>query len=153
MGPAEPLDPILIQVTVPLPVAMIHGAFLDSEKLARSFCDAASIEPKVGGRYELTFRDDPAFTSAGKLTRLTADVDVGFTWIAPTPHDRVMNDPEPRTHVYVRLQDSPEGIDVTLEHDGWGSGEAWEEARSFHFRLWDDRLHRFKEQMLRDAYG
>jgi uncharacterized protein YndB with AHSA1/START domain len=151
--PEEPLDPILIQVTVPLPTPMIHGAFLDAEKLSRSFCDAATIEPRVGGRYELTYRGEPTFTSAGALTQLTPDVDLGFTWLAPPPFDQLMNRPAPKTHVYVRLQDSPEGIDVTLEHSGWGAGEAWEEARSFHFRLWDDRLHRFKEQMLRDAYG
>ncbi|MCI4363923.1 MAG: SRPBCC domain-containing protein [Thermoplasmata archaeon] len=151
--PDEELDPILIQVTVPLPISMIHAALLDPAQLRRSFCDDAKIEPRLGGVYQLTFQNDPGFTSSGRITRLTPEVDVGYTWLAPPPHDDLMNSPEPRTHVYLRLQDSPEGIDVTLEHAGWGSGEAWEEARSFHFRLWDDRLHRFKEQLLRDAYG
>jgi hypothetical protein len=64
-----------------------------------------------------------------------------------------MNDPEPKTHVYVRLQESPEGIDVTLEHVGWGGGADWEEARSWHFHFWDGRLQRFKEHLLRAAYG
>ena len=64
-----------------------------------------------------------------------------------------MNAPEARTHVYVRLQESPEGIDVTLEHAGWGSGDEWEEARSWHFHLWDERLAELKTYLLKAAYG
>jgi uncharacterized protein YndB with AHSA1/START domain len=147
------LDPIIIQVTIPLPIAMIHGAFTDRDILAQWMCTSAKVDPHVGGAYELTFDGEPTFTSAGKLTALTPDVDIGFSWFGPPTFDALMNRPTPATDVYVRLQDSPEGIDVTLEHRGWISGEAWEEARSWHFRLWDDRLRRLKEYLLKAAYG
>ncbi|MGI0131641.1 MAG: SRPBCC family protein [Thermoplasmata archaeon] len=148
----EALDPILIQVTVPLPIPMIYAAFVDPHHLKGWMCDAASIEPNVGGRYEVGW-NEPRFTSSGRITRMTPDVDLGYTWIAPEPYSHLMNDPDAKTGIYVRLQESPEGIDVTLEHAGWGAGEAWEDARSWHFHLWDDRLHRLKDYLLKVAYG
>lgn len=149
----EVLDPILIQVTIPLPIGMIHAALLEVPRLQSWLCDRARVEPKVGGAYELTWTGPDGFESRGTITQLTPDVDVGFRWQAPRPFDALMNQPEPRTSVYVRLQESPEGIDVTLEHTGWGGTDAWEEARSWHFHFWDERLKRLKDYLIRDAYG
>jgi len=151
--PDEGLDPILIQVTIPLPVPMIFAAFTDAAKLTGWLCDAAVASPHVGGEYRLRFDGPPAFESAGTITRLTPDVDIGFGWRAPPPFVALMNEPTPRTEVYVRLQESPEGIDVTLEHSGWGGDAAWEEARSWHFHFWDERLGRLKAYLIREAYG
>lgn len=148
----DDLDPILIQTTIPLPPAMIFAALTDAAQLAAWLQAEARIEPHVGGRYELTFRSEPPFTSRGTVTHWTPDVDVGFTWQGPAPFEELMNGEHP-TQVYVRLQESPEGIDVTLEHTGWKSGDAWEEARSWHFHFWDEALRRLKEQTLKAAYG
>lgn len=150
--PDDDLDPILIQVTVPLPVAMILAAFTDANQLTQWMCDGAHVRAEVGGPYDLTFQGDPTFTSHGVVTELHADLDIGFTWEAPEPHAALLNGPTP-TKVYVRLQDSPEGVDVTLEHSGWKSGAAWEDARSWHFQLWDDRLHRLRPYLMKTAYG
>jgi uncharacterized protein YndB with AHSA1/START domain len=149
----EALDPILIQVTIPLPIPMIFSAFLDPNHLQGWLCDRAVVEPTVGGRYELTWSEGTEFTSHGKVTQLTPDVDLGFTWTAPPEFTALMNEPTPKTHLYVRLAESPEGIDITLEHAGWESGPEWEEARSWHFHLWDDRLHRLKDYLIHVAYG
>jgi uncharacterized protein YndB with AHSA1/START domain len=151
--PDEELDPILIQVTVPLPIPMIYAAFVEPAQLAGWLCDEARVEPQVGGVYELGWREPPPFTSRGRITQMTKDVDLTFTWEAPDQFADLMNRPQATTDVYLRLQDSPEGIDVTLEHRGWRSGEAWEEARSWHFHRWDDRLHRLKDYMIKAAYG
>jgi uncharacterized protein YndB with AHSA1/START domain len=149
----EPLDPILIQVTIPLPIGMIHAAFLQPDRLKQWLCDEANVEPRVGGSYTLRFTGTPAFESRGTVTHLTPDVDVGFGWQGPPPFGALMNEPEAKTNVYVRLQESPEGIDITLEHGGWGGSPAWEEARSWHFHFWDERLQRLKDYLIRDAYG
>jgi len=149
----EELDPILIQVTVPLPTRMIHAAFTDSHQLADWLCASAEVEPRVGGRYDLKFEEPEPFTSHGTITSLTPEVDLGYTWESPPEFASLMNGPPTATAVYVRLQESPEGIDVTLEHTGWKHGDAWEEARSWHFRLWDDHLHRLKDYLLKAAYG
>jgi uncharacterized protein YndB with AHSA1/START domain len=151
--PEEPLDPIIIQVTVPLPIPMIFAAFTDPAKLAGWLATSATVEPRVGGRYELSISGEPPFESVGTIRTMTPDVDIGFEWQGPPTFAALMNGPPPATHVYVRLMESPEGIDVTMEHAGWGAGDAWEEARSFHFHLWDDRLHLLKEYLLKAAYG
>jgi uncharacterized protein YndB with AHSA1/START domain len=151
--PDEPLDPILIQVTVPLPVPMIYSALTVGEQLQGWLCDRAEVRAEVGGAYTLAWKEPIAFESAGKVLQLTKDLDLGFSWFGPPPFAALMNEPTPKTQVYVRLQESPEGVDVTLEHSGWGSGEAWEEARSWHFHLWDDRLHLLKDYLIKVAYG
>jgi uncharacterized protein YndB with AHSA1/START domain len=151
--PDEPLDPIILQVTVPLAVDRIHAALLDPGKVGEWIGGTAEIEPRIGGRYTLHVAGETPFVSEGRITALTPALDLGFSWQGPEAFANEMNRPDPRTRVYFRLQDSPEGIDITLEHDGWGAGDAWEEARSFHFRFWDDRLHRLKEFLLREAYG
>ncbi len=149
----ETLDPILIQVTVPLPVPMIYAALTVGDQLTGWLCDRAEVRAEVGGPYALGWKEPLAFESRGKVLQFTPDLDLGFSWLAPPPFASLMNVPEPKSHVYVRLQESPEGVDVTLEHSGWGSGEAWEEARSWHFHFWDERLQRLKEYLIKAAYG
>ncbi|HTZ61965.1 MAG TPA: SRPBCC domain-containing protein [Thermoplasmata archaeon] len=151
--PEEGLDAILIQVTVPLPIPMIYAAFLDPAQLKGWLCDDAAVEPKVGGEYRLVWSGPTPFQSHGRILQMTPDLDLGFSWTGPPEYAELLNRPDPRTKVYVRLSESPEGIDVTLEHDGWGSGEAWEDARSWHFRLWDERLHQLKDYLIKAAYG
>lgn len=149
----EPLDPILIQVTIPLPIGMIHTALVDAARLQGWLCDRADVEAKVGGKFDLLWTGEPRFESRGTITQLTPEVDVGFRWQAPPAFAELMNEPESRTTVYIRLQESPEGIDVTLEHAGWGASAAWEEARSWHFHFWDERLKRLKDYLIKEAYG
>jgi uncharacterized protein YndB with AHSA1/START domain len=147
----ELLDPILIQVTVPLPQPMVFAAFTDATKVREWLAPVARVETIVDGPYELEFTEPLAFASLGRVTHFTADTDIGFTWRPPPVYADGVG-PGPST-VYVRLQDSPEGIDVTLEHSGWPSTAPGEEARSFHFHFWDERLHRFKDYLMRAAYG
>ncbi len=151
--PDEGLDAILIQVTVPLPIPMIYAAFTDAKQLTGWLCDSAHVDPRVGGEYVLGWSGETPFESRGRIVGMTPDVDIDFTWTGPPQFSKLLNDPEPKSHVYVRLSESPEGIDVTLEHDGWGAGPEWEDARSWHFHLWDDRLHQLKDYLIKAAYG
>ncbi len=149
----EELDAILIQVTVPLPIPMIYAAFTDAGQLKGWLCDDARVDPRVGGEYVLVWSGPTPFESRGRVLAMQPDLDLDFLWSGPPEFAELMNRPEPKTHVYVRLSESPEGIDVTLEHAGWGSGAAWEEARSWHFHLWDERLHLLKDYLIKQAYG
>jgi len=154
-APVSPdgLDPILIQVTIPLPIPMIYAAFTDPAQLQHWLADGAKVTAEVGGDFHLSWKGPSPFESPGKVVRLNRDLDLGFTWYAPPQFERLMNHPAPRTQVYVRLQESPEGIDVTLEHEGWGESDTWEEARSWHFHFWDERLTRLKDYLIKTAYG
>jgi len=149
----DDLDPILIQVTIPVPAAMIYAALTDPAQLKAWLGATATIELAPGGRFDLVFEGETPFESRGRITHFTPDVDIGYTWRGPPAFDALMNGEPPATSIYVRLQESPEGIDVTLEHTGWRNGEEWEEARSWHFHLWDEALHRMKDHVLRVAYG
>ncbi|MGD0587511.1 MAG: SRPBCC domain-containing protein [Thermoplasmata archaeon] len=149
----EPLDPILIQVTVPLPIPMIYAAFTDAAQVKHWLADDAEVEARANGVYHLSWKGETSFESPGKILRMTPDLDIGFSWFGPPAFVRLMNEPEPRTQVYVRLQESPEGIDVTLEHEGWGASGEWEEARSWHFHFWEERLDRLKDYLIKTAYG
>ncbi|MGP8071916.1 MAG: SRPBCC family protein [Thermoplasmata archaeon] len=149
----DTLDPILIQVTVPLPIPMLYGAFTDPTHLKGWLCDTAEVDLRPGGKYHLGWKAPVAFESQGEVREMTPDLDFGFSWQAPPPFAALMNRPELKTHVYVRFAESPEGIDITLEHSGWESGDAWEEARSWHFHFWDDRLQTLKAYMIKVAYG
>ena len=149
----DTLDPILIQVTIPLPMSMIFSGFVDPQHLQSWLCEEAEVEPRLGGSTGCGSLGRSRSPRTVGSPRYSQDVDVGFSWQAPGPFEALMNQPEPKTSVYVRLQESPEGIDVTLEHSGWVSGDAWEEARSWHFHLWDDRLHFFKDYLIKVAYG
>lgn len=151
--PEEGLDPILIQITVPLPVAMIFSALTRPEQMSGWLCRSARVSPKVDGEFALVFDEPVAFESSGRILQLTPDLDLGFSWFAPPEFSRLMNEGPTPTNVYLRLQESPEGVDITLEHAGWGSGEAWEEARSWHFHFWEERLERLKDYLIRTAYG
>ena len=148
------LDPILIQVTIPLPVPMIYSALVDPQTLSLWLCQTARVGPGVGSEYDLTFGEPSVFTSSGRILQRTTDLDLGFSWRGPPEFAALMNGPSsPSSRVYLRLQESPEGVDVTLEHSGRGSGDAWEAARSWHFHFWEDRLQRLKDHLIKTAYG
>ncbi len=149
----EGLDPILIQVTVPLPIPMIYAALTNPDQISGWLCRSARVSPMVEGEYALSFDEPVTFESSGRIRQLTPDLDIGFTWFAPPEFAALMNRGPNPSSVYVRLQESPEGVDITLEHAGWGSGEAWEKARSWHFHFWEDRLQRLKDYLIKSAYG
>ncbi len=150
---AEELYPIIIQVTIPLPTHMIFSALTEPAGLTGWLCAEAHVDKRVGGECRLRFEGETPFETHGAVTHFTPDVDFGFEWRAPKAFAAFMNDPSPTTRVYFRLADSPEGIDVTLEHIGWGSGDNWEEARSWHFHLWDDKTQQLKAYLIKTAYG
>jgi uncharacterized protein YndB with AHSA1/START domain len=148
------LDQILIQVTIPLPIPMIFKAFVEEKQLEQWLCDRAVVEPRMGGRYELTFSSlTIPFTTAGTVSRITTDVELGFTWKVPPQFASGLSHPDGSSEVYVRLQESPEGIDVTLEHGGWKDDDNGAEARSWHFHLWEERLETLKSYLVKAAYG
>ena len=62
----EALDPILIQVTVPLPVPMIFSALTAGEQLQGLAGDQARVQAEVGGPYVLAWKAPVAFESPGR---------------------------------------------------------------------------------------
>jgi uncharacterized protein YndB with AHSA1/START domain len=146
-----PPDDILLQVTPALPIADVWEGLVRPEHVEKWLAPRVNIAPYEGGAFEL-FWDlkDPTQNSTLGCTilRFREQDEIAFTWKGPPAFDALMNQREPLTEVQIRVSPCPEGIDVTLEHKGWGAGEPWEEARSWHFHFWDEVLHRFKDYVM-----
>jgi hypothetical protein len=41
-----------------------------------------------------------------------------------------------QTHVHVSLRKNDEEAEVTIIHDGWGTGKDWEAAKEWHNQAW-----------------
>lgn len=146
-----PPDDILLQVTPALPIADVWDGLVRPEHLEKWLAPRVNVAPYEGGAFELFWDlENPANNSTLGCTILTwkEQDEVAFTWKGPPQFEALMNEEGKLTTVHIRVSTCPEGIDVTLEHKGWNAGEDWEEARSWHFRYWDDVLHRFKDYVM-----
>jgi uncharacterized protein YndB with AHSA1/START domain len=149
---ARGLEPILVRVTIPLPMPVIFKAFVQERQLENWMCDRAVVEPHVGGRYELAFSAGTIpFVSTGKITRIMPNSELVFTFLGPPHLNGGLLSPDGRSEVYLRLRESPDGVDVTAEHGGWKDSDAGEEARAWHAHHWDERLDALKTYLTETA--
>jgi uncharacterized protein YndB with AHSA1/START domain len=148
---ALPPDDILLQVTPALPLPDVWDGIVRPEHLTRWLAPRVRIELREGGPFELFWDlNDPSRNSTQGCTvlRVREQDELAFTWKGPPAFDSLMNRGTRLTEVQIRVAPCPEGIDVTLEHNGWQAGEAWEEARSWHVHYWDEVLHRLKDYLM-----
>lgn len=97
------------------PVEQVYRAFTNSTALREWMCASAQAAPRKGGRLYLWW--ESGYYTSGEFTALTPNKKVAFTW-----HGRG----EPATtQVQVSLAVKPDGVHVTLTHDGIGTGKAW----------------------------
>ncbi len=149
--PALPPDDILLQVTPALPIADVWEGLVEPRHLTHWLAPRVHLELVEGGAFELFWDEEspPRNSTAGcRILRLRDQDEIAFTWKGPPAFEALMNRREHLTEVQIRVSPCPEGIDVTLEHKGWGAGEEWEEARSWHFHYWDETLHRLKDYLM-----
>lgn len=146
-----PADDIILQVTPKLPIGDVWTGLAQPEHMVKWLAPKVKFEPVVGGPFEL-FWDlgEPSkdSTEGCKVLKFQEPDELAFTWRGPPRFAMLMNQGAPITEVYIRVAPCPEGIDVTLEHKGWGAGDAWEEARSWHFHFWEDVLQRYKDYVM-----
>src|SRR5207249_5449379 len=115
---------------------------------------AAHIEPWVGGAFELFFEPshpERQSTRGCKFLALQPHQRLVFQWKGPDDFAAFMNVPEPRTQVAVHFLSEGEGTRIHLIHSGWGEGEDWGQARSWHEIAWSDVLEALK-RTLEEAY-
>lgn len=146
-----PADDILLQVTPQLPISDVWEGLIRPEHLEKWFAPRVHLEPYEGGAFELFWDEEipPKNSTQGCRILLYKDqAEFTFTWKAPPRFAELMNQEGKLTTVNIRVDPCPEGIDVTLEHKGWGAGEDWEAARSWHFHYWNDLLHQFKDYVM-----
>lgn len=131
------------RVRVALSPQQAYRYFTQNELLESFFTVKAEVEPRVGGKYELDWdpENTPEQSTVGcRITALAEGRLLAFDWKGPPPHATVMNEADPLTHVvvsFIPLGDvDPIGTEVHIVHSGWGSSEAWQEARAYFDRAW-----------------
>jgi len=102
------------------------------------FAPDARVDLKVGGAYEIYF--DPHAEPGNRgaegvcILALQPKTMLAFTWNAPPHLDRVR---EQWTHVVIRLRRlGADRTEVILHHDGWGTGDQWDQAFEYFQRAW-----------------
>jgi uncharacterized protein YndB with AHSA1/START domain len=105
----------------------------------------ASIDGKLGGRYELFWDTEGGRREGTPGCRITAFVPprlLCFNWKGPTSVADPMNRVDPLTHVTVAFV--PEERDhrtiVEVIHSGWGSSRQFQAGRAYFERAWTSAL-------------
>lgn len=129
-------------------VETVWRAWTASDQVAQWFAPAAEVEARVGGKYEVYFypaNRDIMSTKGCTVLELERPKRLAFNWKGPDQFTETMNVPGRLTVVEVTLRTGGgDGTTVVLLHRGWGEGEAWETARQWHERAWDDVLASLK---------
>ncbi len=142
------MSELKFQKTIQAPIKEVWHAWTDSETITKWFSPHANIEPNLGGAYELFF--DPAnydhqCTKGCKITRFDPYTHLSFSWRGPEELHHVMDPDNPQTHVHVSLQEKGAETEVTLIHDGWGTGKDWKEAMGWHQGAWMQVVSSFEK--------
>lgn len=142
------MEPVIHhQIRLACDAQTAYGHFTQEDLIVKFFTNAASVEARVGGKYELAW--DPANTPRDstvgcRITALAAGELVAFDWKGPTSFDAIMNHARPLTHVVVTfhpVENSPSAAcDINLIHSGWRPGPGWADARAYFDRAWQQVL-------------
>lgn len=141
------MDTLIVEISITAPLNLIWLAWVDSNRITTWFAPEATVEPWVGGAFELFF--DPSnhekestigcvFTSIEEKKRLV------FTWKGPSKFAQVMNNPSSLTSVEVLFRETNGTTHLTVKHRGWSDGETWTRARKWHQSAWKTVLNALK---------
>jgi len=113
--------------------------FTVNEHLERWLTEAAYVEPKVGGKYELFWNPEDRendSTIGCKILALRPNRLLSFEWKGPKQFKHFMNEIRPLTNVVVSFIPCADGTEVHLLHTGWRDTPEWEEAREWFDKTW-----------------
>jgi uncharacterized protein YndB with AHSA1/START domain len=136
-----------MEASIDAPLDLVWRAWTETERIMEWFSPAANIVAEAGGAFELFF--DPAdhthmSTIGCVVTAIEPRERLAFTWKGPDQFAQLMNEPVPATSVEVRFQKKDSRTCVRVEHDGWGEGGMWTEARDWHLKAWEGVLQSLK---------
>ncbi len=117
----------------------------------------ATVEPVVGGKYELfwdTVVREFNSTIGCRVTAVERNKLIAFEWKGPRQFHHFMNEADPLTHVSVFflpfVDGSDSGTEVHVIHSGWRNSEEWEDARSYFSGAWRNALESLKRRVSED---
>lgn len=131
------MDDLILEAVVPAPPAQVYAAWTVQAEVARWFCARCTVEPVVGGAFEMYFIADAPKGSRGSegCTFLAIEPPnaVAFSWNFP-PHLPTIRDA--RTRVDLSFVSHAEGTALTLRQSGWGEGGEWPAGRAYFDAAW-----------------
>ena len=149
-APGRAID---FDITLDQPPAEVFRLWSTAEGVKSFLAPGATVEPRVGGLYQITFdpEDDPQGakhgTQGARVLRLVTqpEREIAFEWTFPPLGVELHTQPYP-TWVEVRVGPSearPGGTRLRLAHRGFPSGRKWDEAlRLFRDSSWPLVLNR-----------
>jgi uncharacterized protein YndB with AHSA1/START domain len=133
-------EPAMIQaqVTVSASLSDTWEAWTTEAGAKTFFAPDCHIELRPGGSYEIYFNPNAEPGSRGGegmiLLAVQPEQMLSFTWNAP-PH--LPEAREQMTHVTINLLERDADLtEVSLSHDGWGTGGEWDEAFKYFDEAW-----------------
>lgn len=134
---SEPLSDVIVEATIPARPAAVWAAWTEPAQVAAWFCSDCTVEPRVGGAFEMYFMADAPEGSRGSegCTYLALDPPdaLAFSWNFP-PHLATIR--AARTRVDLTLTPCAEGTALTLRQSGWGSGGEWPAGHAYFSAAW-----------------
>ena len=131
------------ELTLNAPIEKVWHTWTDSQDISNWFSPEAHIEARIGGPYELYFdpsNHDHQSTKGCKIIEIKPMTNLGFQWKGPDEYQKTMNNPAIITYVHVTFDPDGEKTHIIVSHGGWGKGEKWEEAKTWHVRAWEGVL-------------
>lgn len=126
----------------------IFHMWTDSGASTQYFGNGATIDPRVGGTYEIIF-DSPTGEPAGpvgtKILRYEPPSLLFFEWEMPKFIGHLNSRPLP-TWVEIRLERVGDRDETSIHffHRGFGNGPDWDQGFEFFQRNWFEVLYRLK---------
>jgi uncharacterized protein YndB with AHSA1/START domain/uncharacterized protein YciI len=149
---ANPSDRILrTETVVPASLSDVWKAWTTTEGVKSFFSDHATIELKLGGKFEVLFLMDRTYGEQGSedcfiLSFLPMSM-LSFEWNTP-PEFGPLRDK--RTVVVLQFEElSPREVRVILTEHGWGTGSEWDAVYDYFNRAWPFVLKNLKERFSR----
>lgn len=130
---------IHVKVTLRCKPDVAYSHFIDPTLLTAWLTEAAEVEAKVGGKYELFWEPDQRQQNSTLGCRVTAVEPhhlLAFEWKSPKQFADFANATDPLTHVVVAFVPAGEQTVVHLVHSGWRSTPQWEHARVWQEQAW-----------------
>lgn len=124
--------------------------FAIGKNLEKWLTEAADVEPKVGGKYELFWNPEDKendSTIGCEVLAIHPSRFISFEWKGPKQFRHFMNEVRPLTNVVVFFIPCQDYTEVHLLHTGWRDTPEWEEARQWFNKAWAISLSELQKQM------
>jgi uncharacterized protein YndB with AHSA1/START domain len=123
--------------SVSAPPAEVFLAFTNATALREWFSDVAHVDAHKGG--QVYFAWNQGYFSAGEITKLSPGKKIAFTW-----HGRG----EPRTtEVEITLTAKKGGTNISVLHEGVGTGKKWKQSVAAITHGWEVGLENLQSVM------